>query len=367
MTERASVNPQQVVLHQQSFIESDLLKAANIYQQFDKKGNLYENRLYAKTSINQAKLSKDQETYDKKMVSHPDEMCRINNQVSAQNVEDLERSMRSAKNTKSMISVGRSNMSQSMGGNNGLGMLSKSQTAMHFVKSPRATTRSDSGLQGGTTLGGTFAKANGPKLVPPSPAFLQSGGLYQRIQEESNATNRSTKLSNGFKSAKNVSFQNVQKSLHRLSTLGQMRNGWSLRDQLPGQFTVGVGGKQNTFRNTQNLFTNDPGLFRETGFNTNRRGEQAAIATMEKQYESMRNNYFHYDGPQISVNKIDLNDKNVIFETSKVMNHDGKMLYSKQLDKKGASRVSMCDRDAAGIQGQNKIQKKAYRANTQSR
>lgn len=45
------------------------------------------------------------------MVSHPDEMCRINNQVSAQNVEDLERSMRSAKNTKSMISVGRSNMS----------------------------------------------------------------------------------------------------------------------------------------------------------------------------------------------------------------------------------------------------------------
>lgn len=49
------------------------------------------------------------------------------------------------------------------------------------------------------------------------------------------------------------------------------------------------------------------------------------------------------------------------------MNHDGKVLYSKMLDKKGASRVSMCDRDAAGIQGQNKIQKKAYRANTQSR
>lgn len=36
----------------QTFVESDLMKAANIYQQFDKKGNLYENRLYAKTSIN---------------------------------------------------------------------------------------------------------------------------------------------------------------------------------------------------------------------------------------------------------------------------------------------------------------------------
>ena len=67
------------------------------------------------------------------------------------------------------------------------------------------------------------------------------------------------------------------------------------------------------------------------------------------------------------MNKIDLNDKNVIFETSKVMNHAGKVLYSKQLDKKGASRVSMCDREAAGIESQNKIQKKAYRANTQSR
>ena len=106
------------------------------------------------------------------MESHPDEMCRINNQVSSQNVEDLERSMRSVKNTKSMISVGRSNMSQSMGNNN-FGILTKSHTAMNFgKKTPRAATKSDLGLMGGMTLGGTFAKANGPKLVPPSPAFL---------------------------------------------------------------------------------------------------------------------------------------------------------------------------------------------------
>lgn len=55
------------------------MKAANIYQQFDKKGNLYENRLYAKTSINQAKFNKDQNTYDQKMESHADENARINN------------------------------------------------------------------------------------------------------------------------------------------------------------------------------------------------------------------------------------------------------------------------------------------------
>ena len=42
-----------------AFKESELLKAANIYSQFDKKGNLYENRLYAKTSLNQARLQRD--------------------------------------------------------------------------------------------------------------------------------------------------------------------------------------------------------------------------------------------------------------------------------------------------------------------
>lgn len=62
----------------QQFVESDLLKATNIYQQFDRKGNLFENRLYAKTSINQAKLNKEQSKYEKAMESHPDETCRIN-------------------------------------------------------------------------------------------------------------------------------------------------------------------------------------------------------------------------------------------------------------------------------------------------
>ena len=50
-----------------SYKESDLLRAANIYQKFDKKGNLFENRLYVQTSINQAKLEKEQIKYEKKM------------------------------------------------------------------------------------------------------------------------------------------------------------------------------------------------------------------------------------------------------------------------------------------------------------
>jgi hypothetical protein len=55
------------------------MKSTNIYQQFDRKGNLYENRLYAKTSINQAKFNKDQSQYNFKMENTPDEEARINN------------------------------------------------------------------------------------------------------------------------------------------------------------------------------------------------------------------------------------------------------------------------------------------------
>jgi len=56
-----------------------LLKAANVYSQFDKKGNLYENRLYAKTSINQARLQSEQRYYDHAMEPSADEDARINN------------------------------------------------------------------------------------------------------------------------------------------------------------------------------------------------------------------------------------------------------------------------------------------------
>jgi hypothetical protein len=60
-------------------VERDLMKSTNIYQQFDRKGNLYENRLYAKTSINQAKFNKDQSQYNFQMENTPDEEARINN------------------------------------------------------------------------------------------------------------------------------------------------------------------------------------------------------------------------------------------------------------------------------------------------
>ena len=60
-------------------MEMNLLKATNIYQQFDKKGNLFENRLYAKTSINQVKLAQDANVYDKKMETGAEEVYRINN------------------------------------------------------------------------------------------------------------------------------------------------------------------------------------------------------------------------------------------------------------------------------------------------
>ena len=62
-----------------AFKESELLKAANIYSQFDKKGNLYENRLYAKTSLNQARLQRAQGNYDDARQPTQDEEARINN------------------------------------------------------------------------------------------------------------------------------------------------------------------------------------------------------------------------------------------------------------------------------------------------
>ena len=64
-----------------TFKESDLLKAANIYQQFDRKGNLMENRLYAKTSLNQAKLQTEQHVYDQAMETEAEEEAQINNKA----------------------------------------------------------------------------------------------------------------------------------------------------------------------------------------------------------------------------------------------------------------------------------------------
>jgi hypothetical protein len=60
------------------FSENNLLKATNVYQQFDKRGNIYENKLYVKTSINQVKLAQDHATYSKKMESKLEEDARIN-------------------------------------------------------------------------------------------------------------------------------------------------------------------------------------------------------------------------------------------------------------------------------------------------
>lgn len=60
------------------FSENNLFKATNVYQQFDKKGNIFENRLYAKTSINQVKLAIEHAKYSKKMQSKEDEEVRIN-------------------------------------------------------------------------------------------------------------------------------------------------------------------------------------------------------------------------------------------------------------------------------------------------
>lgn len=61
------------------FVEGNFMKEANIYGQFDKKGNLFENRLFVRNNINQIKLKRDQNNYEKKMKTNPEEEARINN------------------------------------------------------------------------------------------------------------------------------------------------------------------------------------------------------------------------------------------------------------------------------------------------
>lgn len=86
----------------------------------------------------------------------------------------------------------------------------------------------------------------------------------------------------------------------------------------------------------------------------------------------MLKSFYHYyktEDDRNVISKHDLPDKKSTFAVGRYINQSGKAFYSKQLDNKGRSKVAFTERDhAAGYtQSTNKIQKKAYRANTQSR
>ena len=157
------------------FVEGDLLKATNIYQQFDRKGNVYENRLYAKTSINQAKLNKQQASFVRKMDDMPDEVCRIQNgtmTVSAPD-EHMYRTMGTNKSNNggaafSAVSGPRSQQSQSVSG------MGKSAQVPSGVSSPglaggqksmkNRTTGRFRGTSQRESERCTFSRAGGPRI-----------------------------------------------------------------------------------------------------------------------------------------------------------------------------------------------------------
>ena len=78
-------------------------------------------------------------------------------------------------------------------------------------------------------------------------------------------------------------------------------------------------------------------------------------------------NLYLYLGQHMDIQALDLADKKGVFDCGKAMAAEGKTFYSRKLDDKGASRVEIAPDYRAATADNAKIQKKAYRANTQSR
>ena len=130
--------------------------------------------------------------------------------------------------------------------------------------------------------------------------------------------------------------------------------------------TDGIGGRQNIFEMAQNLNTNDPMMFREKGYN-----DTSNNFSPGSQSAHMMQSFYHYyggDGDK-AVKILDKQDKKSAFGVGRYINTSNRNFYGRQLDNKGRSKVAFTEREhAAGFAEQtNKIQKKAYRANTQSR
>eukprot|EP00347_Sterkiella_histriomuscorum_P020762 403336563 len=66
--------------HQKTFKETDLFKGANLYNLLDKNQHLYENKIFAQSSINQIKLEKESQKFRILMDDQDNPQFQINNQ-----------------------------------------------------------------------------------------------------------------------------------------------------------------------------------------------------------------------------------------------------------------------------------------------
>ena len=128
------------------------------------------------------------------------------------------------------------------------------------------------------------------------------------------------------------------------------------------KFTNGTGGADNTFRVAQNLYTNDANIYKEKCDNQTykRRNLSTCRETLDQ-----KNFFYQYRKHNGELAGINIRDSKQVYDCALDINVDGKVHYSKCLDLKGNSAVEITDKQPAGFS--NKIQTKAYRANTQSK
>ena len=127
-------------------------------------------------------------------------------------------------------------------------------------------------------------------------------------------------------------------------------------------YTNGTGGANNTFRNAQNLYTNDANLYMEKGYNQTYKRRNLSTS---RDAVDAKNFYYQFRRHNGELGGVNMKDTKAVFECGMDINQDGKVHYSKCLDLKGNSAVEITDKQPAGMP--NKIQTKAYRANTQSK
>jgi hypothetical protein len=99
--------------------------------------------------------------------------------------------------------------------------------------------------------------------------------------------------------------------------------------------------------------TNDASLFRDPNF-----------IDLTTRHGGPGDQGFYYRNQANEIMRDANEDITKMYHLSKDLNHDGKVFYSSCLNAKGGSQVCINDK-AAGLPS-NKIQMKAYRANTES-
>lgn len=91
------------------------------------------------------------------------------------------------------------------------------------------------------------------------------------------------------------------------------------------------------------------------------------MVTSESDAINSRNVYLFMTTEDKKLQICDLENNKQVFKCGKIINKEGKVHYSNKLDNKGHSQVQLNSQFKKNIGDNNKIQKKAYRTNTQSK